>query len=158
MRSTPRLTVELVPQSLWRKSLARTLRRGQWDMIRSSIYARAGGHCETCGEPSAKLVCHEVWDYDDERRVARLAELTAICPRCNLSTHFGRARTIGREEEALNHLMTVNGWTLEKTRSYIGRAFEEWAERSKHSWTLDTSAITSLVWLGPDGGPALPTG
>lgn len=117
----------------------------QWDVIRRAVYARAGRHCEVCGGETDKLVCHEVWCYDDARHVARLVGLQAICRACNLATHFGRARNIGMDEEALDHLMDVNRWTREEAATYVAQAFEQWAERSEHLWQLDTSELTQLL-------------
>jgi hypothetical protein len=140
-----RLRIELVPRALWGKSLAKQKPRREWDTIRRAIYARAGGRCAACGDSTDRLICHEVWDYDDERHTARLVELKGICPNCNLTTHYGRAINIGREEEAFDHLLSVNGWTAEETEAYVEDAFEKWQERSEHSWTLDASELPRLL-------------
>jgi hypothetical protein len=144
--TSPKLTIELVPDPLWGKSLANT--HPKWDWISRAVRASAGGSCEICDKPSSSLQCHEVWDYDDERHVGRLIELLAICPACHLSTHIGRAQAIGKSDEAIDHLMEVNGWTVDQALPYVANALGEWEWRSEASWTLDTSALPDLVyWL-----------
>lgn len=111
MTTTPLLTIEMVPQPLHRKSLSGLLPRKLWDVIGRSLRARAEARCEICSVDSIRLECHEVWSYDDERRVARLVGLKAICSDCHLSTHMGRATSVGLQDKATAHLMDVNGWT-----------------------------------------------
>ena len=41
-------------------------------------------------------VRHEVWDYDDARRVQRLVRLIALCPACHEVKHLGLAAKRGR--------------------------------------------------------------
>ena len=72
------------------------LKRKLWDVIGRSGRARAEGG-EIYGVESRRLDCHEVWSYDDERRVPRLVGLKAICSACHLSTHMGRTTSIGRQ-------------------------------------------------------------
>jgi hypothetical protein len=143
--TTTLLTIEMIPRPLHGKSLSCLLKRSLWDVIGRSVCARAEGRCEVCGEESTRLDCHEVWSYDDERRVARLVGLKAICSACHLSTHMGRATSIGRQDKAIAHLMDVNGWTWQQARPYVGRAMHEWAMRSKNAWVLDVSDLPSIV-------------
>jgi hypothetical protein len=109
------------------------------------VRARAEGRCEVCGEESTRLDCHEVWSYDDERRVARLVGLKAICSACHLSTHMGRATSIGQQDKAIAHLMDVNGWTSQQAHPYVGHAMHEWEMRSKNAWILDVYDLPSIV-------------
>ncbi|MGZ6692864.1 MAG: hypothetical protein ACXVHQ_36335 [Solirubrobacteraceae bacterium] len=145
MTTTPLLTIEMIPRPLHRKSLSCLLKRKLWNVIGRSVRARAEGRCEICGDESTRLDCHEVWSYDDERRVARLVGLKAICSACHLSTHMGRATSIGRQDKAIAHLMDVNGWTSQQALPHVGRAMHEWVMRSKHAWVLDVSGLPSIV-------------
>ena len=45
------------------------------------------------------------------------------------------------KEEALEHLMLVNEWDLQKANDYIEDAFDLWQERNKHGWTVDISFL-----------------
>jgi hypothetical protein len=143
--TTPPLTIEMIPRPLHRKGLSNLLKRKLWDVIGRSVRARAQGRCEICDKESKRLDCHEVWSYDDERRVARLVGLKAICSACHLSTHLGRAMSIGRQEQAFDHLMEVNGWTWHEARPYVAHAMEEYVMRSKNAWVLDVSELPNIV-------------
>jgi hypothetical protein len=150
MRATLRLPIELVPSPLWGKSLASQMQRRQWDVIRRSVYARAGGYCEICHNQSQRLLCHEVWDYDDERRVARLAGLVAICPACNLSTHIGRAQRMGIWDEARNHLVGARHgrrqrqpWPGSQLRKWRHSQAQQFLRAVAGNWTCDQAPAWS---------------
>jgi prevent-host-death family protein len=113
-----RLQVELVPASLWRKSLAQ-MAKAPWDRLRKETYQTTNRHCAICGaECSApgSLICHEVWDYNDRTLVATLTGLRPICVRCDRVTHWGLTRELvaaGRLPESeldlvIEHFCSVN--------------------------------------------------
>src|SRR5581483_3780994 len=81
------------------------------------------------------------WEYDDARAVQRLVRLTALCPACHEVKHFGLANKRGRGERAIAHLARVNGWSVSDAEAYVEAAFEQWASRSRHEWTLDCSVL-----------------
>jgi len=139
----PRLTIELVPKGQWGANLRSELPKAEWDRLRRATYAAAGQRCEICGGrgPKWPVECHERWRYDEETKTQHLEGLIALCPSCHEVKHIGRAGSIGRGREATEHLMKVNGWTLEEAQSYINDAFETWTRRSEESWTLD------VTWL-----------
>ena len=91
------------------------------------------------------MKAHEVWDYDDRIHVQKLAGLVALCPDCHAVKHIGLTISRGREEQALRHLATVNGWSIEDARLYVEACFEVWSQRSNHDWTLD------ITWLEQHG-------
>jgi len=143
--TTPLLPIEMIPQPLHGKSLSRLLKRKLWDVLGRSVRARAEGRCEICGQESTRLDCHEIWSYDDERRGARLVGLKAVCSPCHLSTHMGRATSIGRQHQAIDHLMEVNDWTWDEARPYLAHAMQEYVMRSKNAWVLDVSDLPTIV-------------
>lgn len=138
-----KLTIELVPQTTWGDNLRSRLPPGKWDQLRKASYAAAGFRCEVCSGvgKTHPVECHEIWEYDDEKHVQYLLGLTSLCPTCHEVKHFGRARVIGRERQALEHLMGVNGWSREVALAHVDAAFKTWRERSKYSWTLDLSKL-----------------
>jgi hypothetical protein len=107
--------------------------RPVWDRLRRAAYAAAGNICELCGGVGRQhpVECHEVWEYDESRRVQRLVRLIALCPACHAVKHYGRMMSMGRAEEAAAHLMAVNGWDRETTRAHVQEAFETWRRRSQ---------------------------
>jgi hypothetical protein len=96
-----------------------------------------------CGGRGAEhpVECHEIWDYDDDRLVQRLAGMIALCPACHEVKHFGLTRVRGIDGRAFEHLAEINGWTDAVTQLYLDYVFEVWAWRSEHGWDLDLTVL-----------------
>ena len=105
-----KLTIELVPKTIWYSNLRSELSKAEWDRLRKIAYRKADYHCEICGGQGPKwpVECHEIWEYDDQNSVQTLKGLTAICPDCHRVKHIGRAQIMGEYDLALKHLMKVN--------------------------------------------------
>ncbi|SRR6266571_5240695 len=143
---TKLLNVELVPRPLWGKSLAGIARRGwgqPWDAIRAKEMSRTHGNCDHCS--GRGILVHEHWEYNDSTRVQRLAGFEVTCEKCSLVHHFGRAAQIGREDEALAHLMSVNQVSQRDAEALVERAFDAWQMRSHHAWIQDFSWLRSRM-------------
>lgn len=140
---THHLVVELVPKSMWGFNLRSELTKAQWDKIRKAVYERAGHRCEICGGKGSKhpVEAHERWVYDDTTHVQKLVGVEALCPMCHKVRHLGRTIAVGQGDMAMGHLDRVNGWTPKQTEDHVVEAMKVWAERSKHTWTLD------LTWV-----------
>ena len=141
----PRLVPALVPAPLWGRSvyqiLRATRRGGAWKRLRADVLARADGACHVCGEHQDRfMVCHEVWDYDDDAGVAMLVDFALNCWGCDAATHPGCAGPTGRRETARAQLEKVNGMTAEEVQALLDAAVEEWARRSQRAWTVVVSA------------------
>lgn len=143
------LTIELVPEQLFFSNLRNAVGTTDWDILRRDAYAKAGHRCEICSGKGVKwpVECHEVWQYDDKVQLQKLLGLQALCPDCHGVKHFGRTQLMGREEEALAHLMKVNSWSEHEARAYVWEAFSKWAERSAHhfQWRQDLTWATGKV-------------
>ncbi|HEV3470862.1 MAG TPA: HNH endonuclease [Pyrinomonadaceae bacterium] len=142
-RAREPLTVELVPRSAWFKNVRSHVSREEWERLKRITFGRAGYACEVCGGRGARwpVECHEVFAYDDERRVQKLLRLVALCPRCHEVKHIGLAGVRGRRREAVAHLARVNGWSEEDAETYLEVCFETWHRRSCHEWRLDLSLL-----------------
>src|SRR3712207_8436185 len=92
------LTVELVPRTAWFKNVRSHVTREEWERLKKIVFGRAGHRCEVCGGrgPRWPVECHEVFAYDDERRVQKLTALVALCPACHEVKHIGLAGLRGR--------------------------------------------------------------
>lgn len=154
---TPRglLTVELVPRTSWFANVRSHVPAAEWERLKKLTFGRAGYRCEVCGGRGRKwpVECHEVFSYDDARRVQKLERLVALCPGCHEVKHIGLAGVRGRRREAVAHLARVNGWTRDDAELYLEACFETWHRRSNHEWTLD---LTHLTELGAGVGGAAP--
>ncbi len=138
-----RLTVELVPSTCWYTNVRSNVSKAVWDRVRRQVAADAGGRCEICGGRGRRwpVECHEVWHYDDQTKTQRLERLVALCPACHEAKHAGLASTRGRLPDVIRHLATVNGWSEDDAALYLEVAFEQWASRSRHQWTVDISVL-----------------
>jgi len=150
-----RLTVELVPSTCWYTNVRSNVPKAVWDRLRRRVAAEAGRRCEICGGRGRRwpVECHEVWDYDDDRKIQRLERLAALCPACHEVKHAGLASKRGRLPQVIGHLATVNGWSENDAALYLEGVFEQWSARSRHQWTLDITVLRARYGLeGVDDG------
>ncbi len=140
-----KLNFELVPESCWYSNLRSALPKEVWDKIRKKAYARAGGKCMICGAPTARLEAHEQWEYDDEAGIQRLKNVVAVCKACHEVIHIGRTQLMGREREASEHFMAVNGCTYAEYRKALGEANAVHRERSRREWQPDVSNLNDFM-------------
>jgi hypothetical protein len=133
------LIVELVPSSCWASNVRDHVTSSQWDIIRQATYLKADYLCEVCGSvgPKHPVECHEIWRYNDKKRVQKLVGLVALCPACHEVKHFGRASLNDRGDAALAHLCEINNWHPEDGNDYLDLVFRLWEKRSEHPWKLD---------------------
>lgn len=145
MSDTPKLTIELVPESCWFTNLRSELPPSAWDLIRRTAYRRARHRCEVCGGvgPQWPVEAHEEWTYISG--VQRLRRVVALCPACHEVKHIGLAGIKGRDREAVAHLMKVNDWDPVTADRYIKAAFRLWFSRSRMEWRLDIKDL--YEWL-----------
>ena len=137
------LEIELVPDTSWFNNVRAVVTRAQWDSIRKRVYSAAYDTCEICGGigPKHPVECHEIWNYDDSKKLQKLEGMIALCPACHRVKHFGLARVRGLEAQTLRHFMKINKLTQKKATQYITQAFETLAARSKHAWVVDISHL-----------------
>lgn len=140
-----KLQFELVPDSCWYSNLRSLLPAGGWDIIRKKAYARAGGRCMICGAPTSRLEAHEQWEYDDINCVQKLKNVVAVCRACHEVIHIGRTQLAGREREACEHFMKVNGVSYAEYRKALGEANAKHRERSAKEWKIDVSELPKFM-------------
>jgi hypothetical protein len=142
-----KLTIELIPKNSWGNNLRSGLTKKNWNHLRIECYEGAKNTCEICGDVknTKKLECHEVWEFDDEKKVQTLEGLIALCPPCHQVKHIGLSSKMGRGQQAIEHLAEVNNWKIEEASNYVEESFEQWNERSRYLWKLN------LDWLKRKG-------
>ena len=140
-----KLPLELVPSSCWYSNVRSQVTPKTWDRLRGLVAATAGSRCTICGRAGSghPVECHEVWGYDDERRIQRLEDLVALCPDCHLVKHFGRAMAQGRTRYALAWYAQVNGLAADQALADVMSALAVHSERSRHTWHLDVTLLSS---------------
>ncbi len=142
-RASPRLTVELVPETCSLRSLRAELLPEEWDRLERLVLQRARNCCETCGhhDDDRRLECEELWSYDDDRHVQRLERVMALCPACREVRHIDLAARMGTADRAARHLAKVNGWDESAAEQHIALAYQQWEERSCHVWSPDVGRL-----------------
>jgi hypothetical protein len=147
-----KLTIELVPESLWGRGLRKLIARSKWDALRQQVMERFRSRCAVCGAEARHA--HEVWEYDDANHVQRLREIIPICDLCHQVKHLGRTRKLaGRmqmvQSRAEYHFLEVNRCDLAILHEHERQAWETWRERNRHEWTVDYGPYAHLVEQNP---------
>ena len=141
MKKTYKLTFEMVPEECWYANLRSILKSEEWDRVRRDAYARAGRRCCVCGV-SGRLEAHEKWSYDEKKALQKLEDVVALCPNCHAIKHIGRTQLIGREMDAMEHFMRVNGCSQMEYHDALSKANEEYFRRNRiEGW------VTDITWL-----------
>ena len=138
-----KLTIELVPSTVWYKNVRSEVSSDRWDRLRKECYRSAEYKCEVCRGTGPKwpVECHEIWHYDDVNKKQILTGLIALCPDCHTVKHPGLAEIKGRFDVVISQLMSVNDMEYWEATEYIEQAFDVWRERSEHQWELDITYL-----------------
>lgn len=145
-----KLSVELVPSTVWYSSLYRLLPTEVWNDIRNEIIRQNGRKCQICGETEGKMNLHEIWKYDDANHVQKLEGFILLCEMCHHVKHIGLAGILANEgkldyDEVMKHFCRVNNCSKTDFKKHVDEAFETWGERSKHSWKQDFGKYQEFV-------------
>ena len=129
----------MVPSDLWGRSAYRMLGgKAAWrKQIRPDALAKAKDQCETCGESSGSLICHDKWVYDDKKAIATLSGFEIHCRGCDSVTHIGRMVAIGADPTPIfEHLCRVNKCKFQEAVTTIDDAAVLWEKRDKKKWKI----------------------
>jgi 5-methylcytosine-specific restriction endonuclease McrA len=148
MKKKPKLIVELIPKTCQYSNVRTTLKSKDWDKIRFIVYEKAEHKCEICKQTGLeqgykhRVECHEIWEYNDNKKIQKLIGLIALCPLCHQVKHIGRSTYMGKKEVMFEHLSKINNWNLNETTQHVDEAYEINKMRSEHKWELDLTLIT----------------
>lgn len=143
-----KLEVGLIPISAWGRNLRAVVSEESWAMLRRKFgavhdyehygYPPSPLICETCGIRTLEnLHLHEIWDFDDNKRIQKLVGFMVVCEDCHNAIHFGRANKVGLGKRAEAHLAKVNGWSGKMLNDHIAQANQQWIRRSGIDYELD---------------------
>lgn len=137
----PRLTIELVPFGQWFDNVRARITESQWGLLKKACFVYAGHRCEICGGVGKKhpVECHEIWHYDDDKKVQTLTGLISLCPSCHRVKHIGNAARMGFLEPTLKHMAKVNNWPLHMAEAYAEVEMNRWEWRSQFEWSINLS-------------------
>lgn len=134
-----KLEIQPIPISSWGISLASRLPQKEWDEIRHENYRDADYTCVICGATNRTLNCHEVWKFDDRRRIQRLVELECCCNLCHDVHHFGRSKETKSKayvDRLIGHWCKVNKKTRRDFALYLREIFEINKKRADRIYTI----------------------
>jgi hypothetical protein len=143
-----KLTVELIPSSLWGFSLCNFYAKAnpqRWREIKEDIVIREGDKCWICGK-KGRLEAHEFWDYDEKNKIQKLVAIHCLCIWCHRIKHIGRSLfTLDGQEELgdegkqqlVSHFCKVNRCSLNDFEKHQKESFEDFHRRSSMNWYQD---------------------
>jgi hypothetical protein len=145
-----KLEIELVPSTVWYSSLYRLLPREVWNNIRNEIIKENGRKCQICGETEGVMNMHEIWNYDDRKRIQKLEGFILLCKMCHHVKHIGLAGILASQgkldyDKVVEHFCKVNKCTETEFEEHEAKAFEVWQKRSKHQWKQDFGKYDKFV-------------
>lgn len=139
---TLKLSIELVPSTVWESSVYKLMSREVWDSIRNDFIKENGRKCQVCGETSGTMNLHEIWNYDDKKHVQKLEGFILLCRMCHHVKHIGLAGILANQgklgyDKVIEHFCKVNDCTKKEFEKHKAKAFEIWRERSEYEWNQD---------------------
>lgn len=140
-----KLVVELVPKTSWFTNIRSMVSAKDWDIIKKMTFGAAQHRCEICSGKGHKwpVECHEVWSYDEVKKIQRLERTIALCPDCHAVKHIGLqyAKFPSRVPRLIRHFCKVNNATQFEAEEHIKEAFSTYDTRSRFTWKVDVSWI-----------------
>lgn len=136
-----KLTIDLIPATSWYISLRSHLSKERWNKIRLFVYKKFGYQCSICKSKSDRLQCHEVWVFDDEKKMQKLKGLQVLCSLCHNVKHIGISGIRAREgkldyEELITHFMNINNVSRNVFFTHREEAIQLFLKRNKISWRI----------------------
>jgi len=145
-----KLEIELVPSTVWQKSLYKLLSRKVWNNIRDEIIKKEGRKCQICGKTDGVMNLHEIWKYDDRKHVQKLEGFILLCRLCHHVKHIGFAGILVSQgkldyDKVVEHFCKVNKCTEKEFEKHEARAFEIWGKRSRFRWEQDFGSYEGFL-------------
>jgi len=145
-----KLTIELVPKSLWNKSIRSRILRKDWDKLRKRILEEFDNICGVCDSVIKPLHCHEEWKYDDENYIQKLNRLVSLCSLCHHVKHLGHTRSLSGKglldiDTVIEHFVKVNSCSEDHFYDAEDEAFDIWFDRSQHEWKVDFGEYDGFI-------------
>ena len=138
----PTLLPDMLPSNTWEHNLRSQLQPKEWDRLRKFCYSAAGNTCLACGSRGEPHVeAHEVWEFQEEKRIQKLKNLLCLCPICHRAKHLGFAQRLGVLDQVHARLRWLNDWDQTDLDKAVAKAKEQQEKYSKIEWELDTSFL-----------------
>lgn len=146
-----KLTIELVPTTLWGKNIREYIGQKAWKEIKNIIFEQEGKKCYICNFKGL-LDLHETWHYDDVNKIQKLVALHHLCKKCHAIKHLGFSfltdegeyslKSIGLNKEMIiNHYCKINNCSKKDFEEHKDEAFKIQSERSLYEWKQDINYL-----------------
>jgi len=143
-----KLSIELVPSTIWFSSLYKLMSRENWEQLKREVFDKEGRKCWICGSTRSPLELHEFWEYDGTNHIQKLEGVHHLCRLCHMIKHIGLwchtekgLRTLKNmgltREELMEHFCEVNNCSKQDFLRHEKEAFMTWEKRSKFDWKQD---------------------
>lgn len=138
-----RLKLQLIPEGAFYSNLRKSLDPIVWQQLSKKIRGEHNFTCQFCGWKQKPQLnewthLHEVWEFDDVKKIQKLVGFECVCPTCHLVHHWGYASLSGKDlDMLLNHACEVNKCTQIEFDKHIDEAFKEWNGREGVEWEID---------------------
>jgi hypothetical protein len=146
-----KLNLQLVPQSAFCKNLRNKVGQSRWSSLSKQIRASNHFTCQLCGTKENRKIklythLHEVWEYDDDKLIQKLAGFECLCPTCHAVHHWGLSQLRGMDMDMLvRHACKVNNCTKDEFMKHVYESFDLWRKRSiEINWELDMGVYEDL--------------
>lgn len=148
-----KLSVELVPEKSWGKSLAQLLPKKDWDILRKKTYRRYNWTCLICDAYGVRVNCHEKWEYNDKLKKQILVGLICLCDDCHNIKHWGRTIHALHEgtltqkyiDKLRQHFCKVNKCTEADMIKHIVEAGDKNMKRGHSRYKIDVSRLKVIM-------------
>lgn len=140
-----KLQIELIHPDNFGENLRKYLAVETWDKVRKRIYDEANYSCSICKATGVQLHCHEVWIYDDKKKIQKLLGLQCLCAKCHDVKHWGRTTSMNHLgklpssylKELIEHFCITNSCTEDTFRKHSAGAFYTHSKRAKYKYKID---------------------
>ncbi|MCF7905960.1 HNH endonuclease [Candidatus Gracilibacteria bacterium] len=146
-----KLAIELIPATCWYKNIRKLADKERWDIIRNLCYGKAHHRCAICGfQEKGKMHCHEIWEYDDVRKIQKLKGFKCLCEDCHMIKHIGLANIKSSQGELdmkklISHFLKVNQVDKSVFEKHYDECAKQWKQRSKYYWKMDLGQWSKIV-------------
>lgn len=134
-----KLTPELIPYKMHYKNARSVLSMEDWKKVAKLTYKESNYKCDICGA-NDRLECHEVWGFNDRKKVQSLLSLTTLCPDCHRVKHIGLARKMGWFEDSIKHMAKINKISTKQAKKFVEYAEKE-VKRKNKDYALDLTYL-----------------
>ena len=127
-----KLELHLIPRTSFGANLRNRMGAYRWRKLSQQKREEAGHRCQICrflGSGKGDLHLHELWEYDDHKRIQKLTGFEVVCRDCHDVHHWGRSTTKANQnriDQLLIHACFVNHCGVETWIAHVKEQGQLW--------------------------------